>query len=69
MSSEVTATAVDSAQHLRLECLRMVYRHDKDEQTLIDRARTLEAYVIGNTSNATPAAQVARARQGKAAPG
>lgn len=65
MIDPVTGIAVDSLAHLRLELLRLVHRHDKDEQTIIDRAARLESYVIGTSK---PAAQAARVRQGKAAP-
>jgi hypothetical protein len=34
-------------QHVRLELLKLLHVHSKDEQTLIDRAAKLEQYVLG----------------------
>lgn len=53
---------VDEIRQVRLECLRLVHRHDRDEQTLIDRAARLEAYVLSGTGK--PAVKTVKARQG-----
>lgn len=36
-------------QHLRLELLRLVYRHDRSAEDIIARAQTLELFVMGVT--------------------
>lgn len=53
---------VSGEQHVRLECVRLAYRPDKDEQTIIERASKLEAYVINGARR--PAPKGAKARHG-----
>jgi hypothetical protein len=38
--------AITIEQHIRLELLKLLHVHSKDEQTLIDRAVRLERYVL-----------------------
>lgn len=49
----IIATTPES---IRLDCLRITHRHDIDPKVVIDRAKELEAYVIGSTPSrsATP---------------
>jgi hypothetical protein len=41
---------ISAEQHVRLELLKLLHVHSKDEQTLIDRAAKLEAYVLGGAT-------------------
>lgn len=61
--SEIAGIPVSAEQAVRLECVRLVHRPDKDEQTIIERADKLAQYVINGTGK--PAPKGAKARQGK----
>lgn len=39
---------------IRLEILKLLHIHSKDEQTLIDRAAKLEAYVLNGAKGEKP---------------
>jgi hypothetical protein len=62
MKTEQKGIPVTADQYVRLECVRLAYRPDKDEQTIIDKASKLEAYVINGARK--PAPKGAKARQG-----
>lgn len=62
-NNQLAGIPVDAAQFVRLECVRLVHRPDKDEQTIIDRADKLASYVIGGIGKL--AAKAAKVRQGK----
>lgn len=38
-----------SPEQIRLECLRLVHRHDRTPDDIVDTARTFENYVAGTT--------------------
>jgi hypothetical protein len=45
-----------ATQEVRLEVLKLAYRHDKDEQTIIDRCVALEQYVMQGRTASAPGA-------------
>lgn len=60
---QIASFVVSPEQHIRLQCVQLVHRPDKDEQTIIDRAEKLASYVISGTDKPTP--RGASVRQGK----
>ncbi len=42
-------------EQIRLECLRLVHRHDHTAEQVTARAKTYEAYVSGDTAKAPSA--------------
>jgi hypothetical protein len=43
---------------LRLECLRLVFRHDQDALTIIARARAFESYMLEPKESADSVPQI-----------
>jgi hypothetical protein len=43
------------SQDVRLECIRIAYRHDRDAALVIQRALALEEYVLTGKQAALPA--------------
>lgn len=60
---QIAGIPVAADQYIRLQCVQLVHRPDKDEQTIIDRAEKLASYVISGTAKPTP--RGASVRQGK----
>lgn len=58
--SEIAGIPVGAEQAVRLECVRLVHRPDKDEQTIIERAEKLAQYVINGTGKPVPKGTKAR---------
>lgn len=44
-------------EQIRLECLRLVHRHDHTAEQVTARAKSYEAYVSGDTAKAPSAAK------------
>jgi len=63
-TNQIAGIPVNDEQFVRLECVRLVHRPDKDEQTIIDRADKLASYVINGTGKPSPQGEK-KARQGK----
>jgi len=40
---------------IRIECLKLVNRHDLDPKVLVERAKVFEAYVVSQASDVTSA--------------
>lgn len=55
---------VSGEQYVRLECVRLVHRHDKDDATVLARAEAMAQWVMNGSGK--PAAKAAQVRQGKA---
>ena len=47
---------LSATQEIRLAVLSLAYRHDKDEQTIIDRCAALERYVMHGKTASAPGA-------------
>lgn len=48
MNKEIEAPT--QSQQIRIELLKIIYRHDRDPKELCDKARQFEPYVIGTTA-------------------
>ncbi|CAB3644057.1 hypothetical protein [Trinickia soli] len=57
-----TTNASLTPEAIRLECLRLVYRPDKDDQWIIDRAASFTRFVCGPALTAPPTAPVVDAK-------
>lgn len=44
-------------EELRLECARLVYRHDRSPEDAVKAARAIEAYVAGDGNDGTSKGQ------------
>jgi hypothetical protein len=54
MKGERPQQPLTTEQHVRLELLKLLHVHSKDEQTLIDRAAKLEQYVVEGAKDEKP---------------
>ena len=45
--------ALSSDQEIRLECIKLTYRHDRSPDDIIARASDLSAFVVGKRSPAS----------------
>lgn len=66
MADESSRIVVNDERHIRLQCLQLAHRPDKDEQTNIERAEKFVAYVMSGVKQPTP--RGASVRQGKGNP-
>jgi len=66
MADESAGIPVVDERTVRLQCLQMAHRPDKDEQTNIERAEKFVAYVMSGVKQPTP--RGASVRQGKGNP-
>ena len=66
MADESSRIVVKEEVHIRLQCLQLAHRPDKDEQTNIERAEKFFAYVMSGAKPPTP--RGASGRQGKGNP-
>lgn len=66
MADESAGIPVVTEQMLRLQCLQLAHRPDKDEQTNIERAEKFFSYVVSGAKQPTP--RGASVRQGKGNP-
>ena len=70
-SVQIAGIPVAADQYIRLQCVQLVHRPDKDEQTIIDRAEKLASYVISGTAKPTavpgsrPSPRIAKAGMGR----
>jgi hypothetical protein len=47
MADDKNTSPLTNGQHLRLELVKLTYRHDRTPQDMIERAKGLEEYVAG----------------------
>lgn len=66
MADESAGIPVANERLIRLQCLQLAHRPDKDEQTNIERAEKFFAYVMSGAKPPTP--RGASGRQGKGNP-
>lgn len=54
MSDANSTTPLTNEQHIRLECIRAAYRHDRSPEDIIKRASDLSAFVVGGSKSSAP---------------
>lgn len=52
-------------EQIRLECVSLAYRHDRDTQTIIDRAMDFEEYVVGVQAEVSIGLKTSKASKGR----
>lgn len=54
MADAKITTPLTNRHHLRLELLKLTYRHDRSPEDIIDRAGKLEGYVTASGEKSPP---------------
>lgn len=52
MDDEITTSALTNAQQIRLHSVKLAYRHDRSPEDILQRAKDLAVFVMGEASQA-----------------
>lgn len=54
MADDKSTTLLTQPQQIRVECLKIAYRHDRSPQDAVAKAEELEKYITGDADSSAP---------------